>query len=170
MGRFWIVVAMLGWIAMCNGEAVRAEESAGERSRVAFGETITVDQGQTAGDIVCAFCTVKIRGDVTGDMVTFFGTVDVGEGRAISGDVVTFGGGLNLANEARIGGDLVLFGGALDQASSVQIHGDRVVFAGEGWLLVMLLPLLLPIGVVWLIVWLFRRRRYRFPAYPAGRY
>ena len=133
---------------------------------VGFGNTITVDEGQTAGDIVCAFCTVRIHGDVSGDIVTFFGDVKVDNNHSISGDSVVFGGDLGLGDQSQIHGDLVLFGGEISQAPTAIIHGDRVVFAGTGWLMVLLSPLLIPIGIIWLIVHLVRRSRYRFPAYP----
>ena len=141
-----------------------------DRDHVSFGGTITIDDGETGGDVVCAFCRVRARGDVAGDLVAFFGNVEVAEGRAISGDTVLFGGDLKLAKDARLGRDLVLFGSDLQQDPSAILHGDRVVFSGGAWLLVLLIPLLIPVGIIWLIVWLVRRGRYRVPAYPGGRY
>ena len=164
-------LALAGFLVLAaNGSASASFLSHGDHDKVAFGETITVDEGETAGDIVCAFCTVRVRGDLSGDMVTFFGTTELADGKAISGDVVVFGGGLKLGSESQVRGDLVLFAGDLEQAGSAVIHGDRVVLAGGGWLLLFLVPLLIPVGVIWLIVHLIRRGRYRFPAYPGGRY
>ena len=153
-------------LATTPGLAARGDGN----DRVAFGETITVSEGQTAEDIVCAFCTVRVRGDVSGDVVTFFGTTEVAEGKTIAGDLVVFGGGLKLDEGSKLQGDLVLFGGSLEQAEGAVIHGDRVALPGSAWLLVLLLPLLVPIGVIWLVVTLLRRSRYRFPAYPDGRW
>ena len=144
-------------------------QSGGGHDRVSVGETIDIGDGDAASNVVCAFCTVRVHGPVRGDLVTFFGQVLVDDGQTISGDAVVFGGKLALANESRIDGQLVLFGANLEQASSAAINGERVVLAGNGWLLVALLPLLLPIGLIWLVVHLVRRNRYRFPAYPGGR-
>ena len=161
-------LVMVGFLIV--GAEASAFASHGEHDHVSFGSTITVDEGETAGDIVCAFCNVRVNGDVAGDMVTFFGHVEVGEGRSISGDEVVFGGHLVLKKDAELRKDLVLFGGDLEQDPSASVRGDRVVFAGGGWLLVCLLPLLLPICFIWFVVWLVRRGRYRVPAYPGGRY
>jgi hypothetical protein len=49
------------------------------------------------------------------------------------------------------------------------IHGSRMVLPGKLWLLVPLAPLLILIGIIWLIVYLVRRNRYRYPVYPQGR-
>jgi hypothetical protein len=46
------------------------------------------------------------------------------------------------------------------------IHGSRAVSPSKIWLLLPFVPLLILIGVIWLIVWLVRRNRYQFPAYP----
>lgn len=144
--------------------------SSGSPDHVGFGNTITVSDGESAGDLVCMFCTVRIHGNVSGDVVTLFGDVQVDRDRAISGDMVVVGGNLSLPDQARIDGSLVVFGGDFTQPSTATVHGDRVLFTGTGWLIVLLLPLLIPIGVVWLIVYIVRRSRYQFPAYPGGRF
>lgn len=151
-----------------SATAARVRASSGDHDQVSFGQTITVDDAHPAKDVVCFFCTVHVRGDVSGDLVTFFGDVDVSAGRSVARDAVVFGGRLTLADEARVGRDLVVFGTDLNQAATSTVTHDRVVFAGSGWLLAMLLPLLIPIGLIWLIVRVVFRPRYRFPAYPGG--
>ena len=46
---------------------------------------------------------------------------------------------------------------------------SQTVLPGRFWLLVPFAPLLIVIGIIWLIVYLVRRNRYRFPVYPNGR-
>jgi hypothetical protein len=147
-------------------KAHRANHGDDDHSQVAFGRTIDVAEGETASDVVCFFCTIRVHGDVAGNLVAFFGSVDVDPDRSIQGDVVVFGGKLALANDSRVGGDLVVYGGDLEQAGSATVKGSRVVMGGAGWLLLVLVPFLIPIGFIWLIVYLVRRNRYRFPAYP----
>ncbi len=138
-------------------------------ARASVGGDITVAEGETAGDLACAFCSVHIHGDVKGDVAVFMGSVTVDPTHAISGDVAILGGDLNLAPETEVGGDVAILAGDLNMAPEANIRGDRTVLPGRGWLLVPFAPLLILIGIIWLIVYLVRRNRYRFPAYPNGR-
>jgi len=140
-----------------------------DQDRASFGSDITVDEGQSAGDIACAFCSVHIHGDVKGDVAVFFGSVTVDPSQSIAGDVAIFGGDLNLADDTKVGGDVALMAGDANLASTATIHGDRTIMPGRFWLLLPFAPLLILIGIIWLIVHLVRRNRYRFPAYPNGR-
>jgi hypothetical protein len=140
-----------------------------DQDRTSFGGNISVAEGETAGDIACAFCSVHIHGDVKGDVAVFMGSVTVDPTRAISGDVAIMGGDLNLAPETEVGGDVAILAGDLNMAPEANVRGDRTVLPGRGWLLVPFAPLLILIGIIWLIVYIVRRNRYRFPAYPNGR-
>ncbi|RSL17800.1 hypothetical protein EDE15_3349 [Edaphobacter aggregans] len=141
----------------------------GDNDRVSVGSDITVAEGETVGDIVCAFCSVRIHGDVSGDVVALLGSVTVDAGRSIHGDTAIMGGDLNLGEGSSIGGDVSIMAGDANLASGSTIRGSQSIFPGRFWLLLPLLPLLIPIGIIWLIVYLVRRRRYRFPVYPQGR-
>ena len=61
---------------------------------------------ETAGDIACAFCVVNIHGNVSGDVATLFGTVNVEPSRSIGGDVALLFGTLRLDEDATVRGDL----------------------------------------------------------------
>ena len=141
----------------------------GDNDRVSVGSDITVAEGETAGDIVCAFCSVRVHGDVSGDVAVFLGSVTVDAGRSIQGDTAIMGGDLNLGEEASVGRDVSVMAGDANLASGAAIHGSQTILPGRFWLLLPLLPLLVPIGIIWLIVYLVRRRRYQFPVYPQGR-
>jgi hypothetical protein len=136
---------------------------------VGFGQDISVSAGDTAGDVVCAFCSVTIHGDVQGDVAVLMGTVTVDSGRNISGDVAIFGGDLNLGEESSVGRDVAIAAGNLNMPPSATVRGQRNVLSGHLWLLVPFAPLLIIAGIIWLIVYLVRRNRYQFPAYPNGR-
>jgi hypothetical protein len=137
--------------------------------RASFGNDITIAEGETAGDIACVFCFVHIHGDVKGDIAVMFGKVEVDAGRSISGDVAALGADLNLGPEATVGGDIAIAAGDANLASGAMVHGSRMVLPSRMWLLLPFAPLLILIGLIWLIVYFVRRNRYQFPAYPQGR-
>ena len=136
---------------------------------VSFGSDIVVSEGEDAGDVVCAFCSVKVHGNVGGDIAVLFGSVTVDSGHKIGGDVAILGGDLNLSEEAEAGGDVAILAGNANLAQSATIHGSRTVLPGAFWLLIPFAPLLVFIGIIWLIIYLIRRNRYRYPVYPPGR-
>jgi hypothetical protein len=137
--------------------------------RASFGNDITIAEGETASDVACVFCDVHVHGDIRGDVAVMFGKVDVDPGRSISGDVATLGADLNLGPGATVGGDLAMAAGDVNAGPGARIHGSSMVLPGKFWLMLPFAPLLILIGLIWLIVYLVRRNRYRFPAYPQGR-
>lgn len=137
--------------------------------RVSFGSDIVVTSGSTAGDLVCLFCNIRVHGDVRGNVVAVLGSVSVEDQRSISGDLVTVGGDTTLGSEATVHGDLAVVAGDLTRGDGASVGGEVSVVQGRGWLLVPLAPLAIFIGIIWMVVWLTRRTRYRFPMYPQGR-
>jgi hypothetical protein len=137
--------------------------------RASFGNDITIAEGETASDVACMFCDVHVHGDIRGDVAVMFGKVDVDPGRSISGDVATLGADLNLGPGATVGGDLAMAAGDVNAGPGARIHGSSMVLPGKFWLMLPFAPLLILIGLIWLIVYLVQRNRYRFPAYPQGR-
>lgn len=140
-----------------------------DQDRASFGGDITVSEGETAGDIACAFCSVHVHGDVKGDIAVLGGSVTVDSNRNISGDIAILGGDLNLGDETQVGGDVAILAGNANLAPSAMIHGSRNILPGRFWLLIPFAPFLILIGIIWLIVYLVRRNRYQFPIYPNGR-
>jgi predicted acyltransferase (DUF342 family) len=140
-----------------------------DQDRVSVGGDIVVADGTTAEDVVCVFCNIKVHGQVRGDVVALLGDVRVDQQRSISGDLVAIGGDVGLGEQSAIDGDAVVIAGDLDLASGAAVHGDRVVQSGRGWLLLPFAPLMILVGIIWLIVHLVRRRRYVYPVYPPQR-
>jgi hypothetical protein len=135
--------------------------------RASFGNDITISEDETAGDVACAFCSVRIHGNVKGDVAVFFGSVAVDNSQAISGDVAILGGDLNLGEDGKVGGDVAIAGGRANLSSDATIHGSRAILQSRLWVLLPFTPLLILIGIIWLIVYLVRRNRY--PVYPNRR-
>lgn len=136
--------------------------------RAAFGRDITISEGQSAGDIACAFCTVHVEGDVTGDVAVFWGSVNVAPGHSISGDAALAGGDLNLAEGAAVHGDVAIVGGQANVSEGAVIHGDRAVIPPPLGTLILFGPLIFMVLLIGLIAYFIRRNRYRFPRYPQG--
>jgi hypothetical protein len=146
-----------------------ARHSHSSNDRASFGSDINIAEGETVGDVACAFCSVHIRGDVTGDVAVAFGSVTVAEGRTISGDTAILKGNLNLGEGSTLHGDLAIMAGSAHLADGATINGSRSVIPEPIGTLMLLAPFAVLIGIIWLIVYLVRRNRYRFPAYPQGR-
>jgi hypothetical protein len=137
--------------------------------RASFGSAIEIPEGESAGDIACAFCSVHVRGEVTGDVAVFMGSVTVEPGHAIAGDTAIAAGDLNLGEGSAVNGDVAIIGGDANLGEGAAIHGSRSIIPPPLGTLILLSPLLILTGIIWLIVYLVRRSRYRFPAYPQGR-
>jgi hypothetical protein len=149
--------------------ATTAAFARSDDDRVSIGSNITVAEGENAGDIVCILCSVHVGGDVKGDVVVILGSLTVDANRSISRDTVVLGGDLNMKEDSTIGGDLSVVAGDSSLSTNATVHGSRTVLPGRFWLLVPFAPLLVLIGIIWLIVYLVRRNRYQFPVYPNGR-
>jgi hypothetical protein len=162
MPRLLLAAALL--LTLATPAFARSRED-----RVGVGNDITINEGENSGDIACAFCSVHVHGDVKGDVAILFGTVSVDSGHSISGDVAILGGDLNLGPESEVGGDVAIAAGDVNSAPGATIHGSQTVLPGRFWLILPFAPLLIFIGIIWLIVHLVRRNRYRFPVYPNGR-
>jgi hypothetical protein len=159
-----LIAALLLMLPSASAFAQKSSDQAG------IGRDITIAEGDTGGDIACAFCSVRIHGDVRGDIAVLFGSVTLDAGHNISGDVAILGGDLIMASDSHIGGDVAIAAGDLSQSSGATIRGNQTVFPGRFWLLVPLAPFFILIGLIWLVVYLIRRSRYRPPIYPpAGR-
>lgn len=140
-----------------------------QQNRVSVGDDITVSAGDYVTEVTCVFCSVHIHGDVKGNVAVVFGSVMLDAGHSIGGNVAVVGGDLNMGAGAEVGGNVALVAGDTNLAPGAEIHGSRAWLPSHAWLLAPLSPLLLFIGIIWLIVYLVRRNRYRYPVYPPRR-
>jgi hypothetical protein len=162
MRRLYLAHALL-LLAAVAPTLARADEG-----RVSFGNDITVREGESANDIACAFCTVRVHGSVKGDIAVLFGSVTVDDNQSVSGDVAILGGDLELHGESTVGGDVAIAAGSANLGQGATIRGDRMVLPGRLWLLLPFAPILILVGIIWLIVYFVRRNRYPYPVYPQG--
>ena len=154
--RLAAVLAVVCCAAPVQGHAYARHGREGE-DRVGAFSTIVISEDRPAADVACVFCSVRVDGDVHGDIAVLFGTVTVTEGRTISRDVATLFSTLVLGDGARIDGDLATVFGTANLAESAHVGGDRAVFSSGVGITVILAPLLIVAGVIWLLVWVARR-------------
>ncbi len=145
--------------------AVPAARASSKNDRVQFGSSISVNEGEEVGDVVCIGCSIRVAGSC-GDAVAIGGSILV-EGE-VRGDVVAVGGGARLNDVARVNGDVVTVGGGLSRDPAAVVKGE-IVSQGGGYIfpLLILIPLIPVILIVALIWWLITRSNRRpVPAQP----
>lgn len=151
-------VAVLGTSALAQGS----------HDRTQFGHDITVGPDEKVSDVTCFGCTVRIRGQVVGDVTTFGGSVTLEREGVVGGDLTTFAGDVRLDGGAKVR-DITVFGGRVRRDSQATVGGDITTFGGGAalWLFIVFgLPFLLLGAFIALIVWLVRR--FTRPAIPVA--
>lgn len=129
--------------------------SGSKQDRVQFGSSISINEGEEVGDLVCIGCSVRVVGSC-GDAVAIGGSVLV-EGQ-VRGDVVAVGGGVRLNEAAEVSGDVVTVGGGLSRDPGSVVKGE-IVSQGGGYVmpLLIIVPLIPVVLIVALIWWLISR-------------
>ncbi|MGO9085381.1 MAG: hypothetical protein ACLQBK_09160 [Candidatus Sulfotelmatobacter sp.] len=129
----------------------------GDHDRTQVGRNISVGPDEKISDATCFGCSVRVRGQVSGDVTTFGGSVIIeGQGQ-VGGDATTFGGDIRLDKEVKVSGDITVFGGRIRRDPAATVGGDVTNMGGPGWIvLIFVIPLFFVGLFVWLIVWLVR--------------
>ena len=153
----WALAFLLALACVAAPLKAYARHGDGGEDRIGIFSSIVVTEDRPAGDVACLFCSVQIDGDVHGDVAVLFGSVVVSDGRTISGDVATLFSSLVLGDGSRINGDLATVFGSSNLAESAHVGGDKAMLASGLGIAVILAPLLIAIGVIWLVVWGLRR-------------
>ncbi len=137
----------------------------GSGDRVHILRSITVEEGEDVGDVVCIVCSIHMSGRC-GDVVAVVGSITI-DG-TVTGDAVAVAGGMYLGENASVAGDVVAVGGRLHRSPDAVIKGD--VSSQNGVLTILalfvglvLIPLLPVVLIVALVVWLVRPNRPRVP-------
>ena len=150
-----LVTVFLYSLILVQSTAALAQKT--DEDRAEFGHNITIQAGETSGDIACFNCSVYVRGRVNGDIAVFGGRVVV-EG-SVKRDIAVFWGNVRIEDGGQAGGDIAVFGGNIRRAPTAAVHGQVVSF-GRGWVL---LPVIVLVVIVWLlvalIVWLVTYNR-----------
>jgi hypothetical protein len=129
----------------------------GSHDRTQVGRDIMVGPNEAVSEATCFGCSIRVRGQVEGDVVSFGGSVVVEDQGKVGGDATVFGGGLRLDKNVSVGGDVAVFGGRLRRDPTASIGGDVNDFGGAGWMILIFAVPLFFVGVfVALIVWIIR--------------
>lgn len=127
---------------------------------VQIGRNITIGAGEKVGDVVCVACSIRVRGQVGGDVTAVAGHITIEQGAQVAGSVTGILGGVRLQNGAQVKGSAAVVLGALQRDPQTAIAGGVASFAGPaGLFVVIFLPLLMLLGLTAIGVWLVRRAR-----------
>jgi hypothetical protein len=132
-----------------------------------LGHTITVGPNDKTAELTCFGCSIRIRGEVAGDVTAFGGSIFIEDQGQVAGDVTGFGGDVRLDKEVKVSGDVTVFGGKLHRDPQATVGGDVTSMDGRGWLVLIFLTPIVVLGLlVALVVWLIQRMRR--PPVPAA--
>lgn len=112
-----MILSLLLFVSPSASAGVRG----GERSQVMH--RIVVGTQETAQDVFCFGCSIRVLGDVEGDAVTIGGALEV-RGR-VRGDALAMGGEIHLAPGAEISGDAIAFGGRVVSDPGARLAGEE---------------------------------------------
>lgn len=83
---------------------------------------LVIEAGQSANDVTCFACSIRIRGHVASDATAIGGNIVIdGE---VAGDAVAVGGSVRLGPRARVEGDAVALGGPVLRDPQAVLGGD----------------------------------------------
>ena len=125
-----------------------------------FGHDIRIAENQRATEVTCFGCSVYVRGQVSGDITTFGGSVILDEGAMVAGEVTSFWGDVRAGENTKIAGDITVMGGRLRRQPSTMISGEVTTFQSGALVWLMFLsPFIFLAGIIALVIWLVRRNR-----------
>ena len=132
----------------------------GDPELTQFGRDIRIETGQRVGEVTCFNCSIYIAGESSGELTTFHGNIIVESGGSIAGDVTAIWGDVRMQPGTQIAGEVTALAGAVRRSPQSSIAGDVTSFEGTKWVLAIVVPPLLVLGlIVALIVWLVQRSR-----------
>jgi cytoskeletal protein CcmA (bactofilin family) len=129
---------------------------AADRDRSAVFHNITVAAGDTAADVACVACNIRIDGTVTGDVAAVAGNIMIRG--AVRGDAAAVLGNVRLENGGSIGGDVAVIAGRLVREPGATVGGEVARIPAIWVFLPFLVGIGIIIAIIILIVELFRRR------------
>ena len=132
--------------------------AASESDRTKVGHNITVAADEHVGDVTCFGCSIHVRGQVSGDVTAFGGTIVLEDEAQVSGDATSFGGDIRLDRQVAVNGDVTALGGHVRRDSTASVGGSVTDMGGGSWiLLIFCAPFVVFALFVWFVIWLIRR-------------
>jgi hypothetical protein len=162
-GRLRVIVGLL--LCLASATTALAKDNP---TYTQWGRDITVGPDDETGELTCIACTVRIRGQVAGDVTTIGGSIVIEDHGQVTGDVTSVGGNVRLDSVAKVTGDVTVVGGTLHRDPEVSIGGDVASMGGQGWMIpILLFPFLLIGALIAFVVWLVQRLRRSTASAPA---
>jgi len=125
-----------------------------------FGHNISIGPNDQVGELTCFGCSIRVSGQVAGDVTVFDGNIVIENQAQVAGDVTAFGGDLRLDSGVKVAGDATVFAGRIQRDPQATISGDVTTMGGRGWLLPMALAPFIVLGLlIALVVWIVQRAR-----------
>ncbi len=103
-----LFLAAIG-MPVCAGNALAEENS--------YFRAVTLEQGLHQGSVNCFGCSVVVKGELDGEIVTIGGDVTVFG--TVRRDIVAVGGAIHLKNGAKVNADVVAIGGRVTTEGNV---------------------------------------------------
>lgn len=128
--------------------------------RTSWGHNISIGPNEQASDVTCIGCSIRIRGQVAGDVTSVAGSIFIEDQGQVAGDVTAVAGNVALDKAVKIAGDVTVVGGEMRRDSQANVAGDVTSVGGRGWIVPILLAPIVILGLlVAFIVWLVQRLR-----------
>lgn len=113
---------LLSLVTVCAIPSTTQSNHPANRFRIL--RSLTVESADTASDLLCIACSVRVRGHVAGDILTIGGSV-LAEG-PVDGDVIALGGGVEVRSPGRLSGDVFALGGYVDKTGGGMVVRDSL--------------------------------------------
>ncbi len=142
--RTFLFLPLLGFALLAPVAAQPQQE------KFRMGNDIVVEADETAGDVTCMRCSVRVLGRVDGDVAAINGSVEI-EG-SVSGDVAAILGNVQLGPDAEVGGEVAALMGRVERDPGARVGGEVAAIgpglAGVGLFGLLLLSLLFGLVVL----------------------
>jgi hypothetical protein len=122
---------LAGIVFLCVFAVILCGTAASAQERNSYLRRVTIEGAVEHGSINCFGCSVVVKGDLDGEIVTLGGNVTV-FGR-VRRDIVAVGGAIRLMNGAEIDEDAVAVGGGITTEGTVQAP-KREGFVALPWM------------------------------------
>ena len=97
----------LGWAGVCHlavfPQAVPSQGADESKDGTHYLRDVVVEKGKTVERLVCVLCSVFVRGEVKGDVVTVWGNIEIES--KLQGDAVAAGGKIVIRGEVAAEGE-----------------------------------------------------------------
>lgn len=123
-----------------------------------FGHNIDIGPNEEVSDVTCIGCSIRIRGQVSGDATAVGGSIFIEDQGQVAGDVTAVAGNARLDKGVKVAGDVTVVGGELRRDPQASISGDVTNVGGRGWIIPILLVPVVFLGLlIALVIWIIQR-------------